>query len=125
MSSTVGTRRGQVLASFSEPVISARDRVAAAPGTVRSARGPSRGEDEVLALADGRRTVRDLAFALGRGVYETMLLLARMRAANAVIIGSSGREAGGTADGPPDGAESDRAVAGPPRRRFRRTPGRS
>jgi hypothetical protein len=57
------TRRGQVLASVSEPVISARDRVAAALGPVRSARVPGRGEDEVLALADGRRTVRDLALA--------------------------------------------------------------
>lgn len=33
------------------------------------------GQDEILALADGRRTTRDIAFALGRGVYATTLPL--------------------------------------------------
>ena len=46
------TRRSQVLAAFPPPAVSAQDRVAAAPGTAR----PGRGQDAVLALADGRRT---------------------------------------------------------------------
>lgn len=33
------------------------------------------GQDEILALADGRRMTRDIAFALGRGVYATTLPL--------------------------------------------------
>jgi hypothetical protein len=79
-------RRRQVLASFPAPPLSASDRIAvvhatALPGHVFVPR-----QDELLALADGRRTPRDLAFALGRGLYETMLELARMRAGNAVVI---------------------------------------
>ncbi|HEY2279387.1 MAG TPA: hypothetical protein VGI00_13595 [Streptosporangiaceae bacterium] len=47
---------------------------AVAPGAVL---GSDR--DELLALANGRRTPRDLAFALGRGVYATTLELGRMQ----------------------------------------------
>jgi len=43
------------------------------------------GQDEILALADGRRSPRDLAFALGRGVYATMLLLVRMQQAGLLV----------------------------------------
>ncbi len=82
------TRRGQVLASFPGPLVSAQDRVAAAPPSVRAGRVVGRGREEILALADGRRTARDLAFALGRGLYETMLQLARMRADDLVVISS-------------------------------------
>ena len=102
------TRRAQVLASFPEPLVSAQGRVAAAPGSVLAGRVIGQGRDEILALADGRRTARDIAFALGRGLYETMLQLARMRDDDLVVISSSGgalREAG------------DLAVAGLPRRR--------
>jgi hypothetical protein len=114
------TRRGQALASFPEPVVSARDRIAAAPGTARADRVLTPGQEEILALADGRRTARDLAFALGRGLYETLLQLARMRASNVVVISSYGKESSspGTAPGAaPDGEEGDRTVTGLPRRR--------
>jgi len=80
------TRRKQVLASFPDPAVSARDRVAAVPGKARPGVAFGDGRDEILALADGRRTARDLAFALGRGLYATMLQLARMRSDNLVVI---------------------------------------
>jgi hypothetical protein len=102
-------RRAQVLASFGESAVSARDRVAAAPGTAQATRVLGPGQDELLALADGRRTARDLAFARGRGLYETMLQLTRMRASNVVVIRSF--------EAAPDGAEDDRTGAGLPRRR--------
>ncbi len=114
------TRRGQVLASFPEPAVSAQDRITAAPGTARADRVLGPGQGEILALADGRRTARDLAFALGRGLYETMLQLARMRTGNLVVIGSPGKEP--SSPGWPvaaalDAEEDDRTATGLPRRR--------
>lgn len=78
-------RRTQALAAFGEPALSAADRFVAAPGAVRLSPPPSPGQDEILALADGRRTARDLAFALGHGLYATMRQLGHMRA-NGVVI---------------------------------------
>jgi hypothetical protein len=102
-------RRRQVLASFGESAVSAQDRIAAGPGAAREGRVLGPGQGEILALADGRRTARDLAFALGRGLYETMLQLARMRAGDVVIVNSPGVS--------PHGAGDDRTGAGLPRRR--------
>jgi hypothetical protein len=113
------TRRRQVLASFPAPLVSAADRIALAhpavlPGAVLCHR-----QDEILALVDGRRTPRDLAFALGQGLYETMLQLTRMRASNTVVISSRGQ-----AHTPPEPAyptsddeERDETAGGLPRRR--------
>jgi len=109
------TRRRQVLASFPVPTARAHDRIAAVPASARGMVG--QGQDKILALVDGRRTARDLAFALGRGLFETMLQLARMQAANVVLISSPGQEPGKRADAVPDGKESDRTVTGLPRRR--------
>jgi hypothetical protein len=75
---------------------------------------------DFVAGADGRRTVRDLAFALGRGLYETMLQLARMRAGNMVVITPPGKEAPSPARSVTLalGAEDDdRTATGLPRRR--------
>jgi hypothetical protein len=99
--------------------VSAADRIALAhpavlPGAVLCHR-----QDEILALVDGRRTPRDLAFALGQGLYETMLQLTRMRASNTVVISSRGQ-----AHTPPEPAyptsddeERDETAGGLPRRR--------
>jgi hypothetical protein len=115
------TRRRQVLAAFPGPSLSARDRVAAVPETARATRVPGQDHDEILALADGRRTVRDLAFARGRGLYETMLQLARMRANYLVVIRPYGDEETRTATGLPrrhkDRPASPRTAA-PSRRTF-------
>jgi len=75
------SRRIRVLATLP----SHRDRVVAVPGAVRLGDG----HDEILALADGRRTTRDIAFALGRGLYATTLTLARMRQAGQLVTASS------------------------------------
>ena len=72
------SRRIRVLASLPFPPVYHRERLIAASGTVRAGVRLGNGHDEILALADGRRTPRDLAFALGRGVYATTLHLARM-----------------------------------------------
>jgi hypothetical protein len=108
-------RRRQVLASFPPPVARAQDRIAAAPAAARGVVGP--GQEEILALVDGRRTARDLAFALGRGLYETLLQLARMQAANVVLVSPPGKEPGQRAAAGPDGPEDGRTVMGLPRRR--------
>jgi hypothetical protein len=71
-------RRMRVLAA--RPGVVGRERVVPVPGAMRP-RLPLGSEDEILAMANGRRTARDMAFALGRGVYVTMLQLARMREA--------------------------------------------
>jgi hypothetical protein len=117
------TRRSQVLASIPGPALSAQDRIATGrgtgPGTERADRGLSPRQRDLLALADGRRTPRDLAFARGRGLYETMLELTRMRAAGMVGFSSAGPEStashrpSGTAPGETD----DRGAWGLPLRR--------
>lgn len=124
-------RRGQVLAAFDGPPVSAADRFTARPDGGLSdigladaeqvdAVGLTPGQDALLALVDGRRTVRDLAFALGRGLYATMLELARMRAANLVAVpgydGESASPGRVTATAPAAAPDGD-AAAGLPRRR--------
>ena len=116
-------RRGQVLGAFPGSAVSAHDRIAAAPGTARASRAPGQGQDELLALADGRRTARDLAFALGRGLYETMLQLSRMRADNVVVISSPWKQSRppGRPAAAPGAGEDDQTVTGLPRRRKERS----
>jgi hypothetical protein len=86
-------RRGQVLGSFPGPPLSPRDRPVAVYGATSPARPPGPDSAELRALANGRRTVRDLAFTRGRGLYETMLELARLRADNLVSFTSYQPEA--------------------------------
>jgi hypothetical protein len=81
------SRRIRVLASLAAR--HDRNRITAVPGAVRPGVRLGDGQDEILALADGRRTPRDLAFALGRGVYATMLQLARMHEAGLLAPVSS------------------------------------
>ncbi len=114
------TRRGQVLAAFPGPTLSAQDRITAAPGAGRSGYRLGPDQDAILTLADGRRTARDVAFALGRGLYETMLELARMRAGNVVVITPHDKEPlppGRHVSAAPDSGRDDPAVTGLPRRR--------
>jgi hypothetical protein len=113
-------RRGQALAAFTAPAIGAQDRIAAAPDLARPGHVLSHGQEELLAVADGRRTPRDLAFALGRGLYETMLQLSRMRADNVVLVTSPGKEStspGRAATAAPDKGQEDQTATGLPRRR--------
>lgn len=101
------SRRIRVLAAL--PGRNDRGRLRAVAVTVPPGVRLGEGQDEILALADGRRTPRDLAFALGRGVYATMLQMARMQQAGLLAPVSARAPAAarrpGRADsdgGPPD-----------------------
>jgi hypothetical protein len=72
-------RRMNVLAAIPGFTGYQRARVQPAPDMVPADLVLGAGRDELLALANGRRTPRDLAFALGRGVYATTLELGRMQ----------------------------------------------
>jgi hypothetical protein len=86
------SRRIRTLATL--PARSDRERVVAVAGAAQPGVRLGDGQDEILALADGRRTPRDLAFALGRGVYATMLQLARMQQAGLLTTVSALAAAG-------------------------------
>jgi uncharacterized protein DUF4388 len=104
-------RRLQILVTL--PARHDRDRIVAVSGAEKSQVTLGRDQSEILALADGRRTPRDLAFALGRGVYATLLQLARMHEAGLVVtasyratLASGGRKASRlVADGKPEPAD--------------------
>ena len=83
------SRRIKIVASSPFPALHRRTRLIAAPGAVRPGVRLGQGQDEILALADGRRTPRDLAFALGRGVYATTLQLSRMHQEGLLVPASS------------------------------------
>lgn len=85
---TEASRRIKVLASLPSPAVDRRERLVTAPGAVRPGVRLGAGHDEILALADGRRTARDLAFGLGSGVYATTLRLAEMHAAGLLVTAS-------------------------------------
>ncbi|WP_152648266.1 hypothetical protein [Streptacidiphilus anmyonensis] len=99
-------RRLVALAQFPTPVRPGRDRLAAVaePAAAQAAvgAGPNAGgpraagglRREVLGLADGRRTARDIAFLLGRGVYPVTVEASRLLADGLVRIGSANREGG-------------------------------
>ena len=94
------SRRIRVLAAL--PARNSRDRIVAATGAVQPGVRLGDGQDEILALADGRRTARDLAFALGRGVYATMLQLARMQQAGLLVaVPSRAADAAAARTAPP------------------------
>jgi hypothetical protein len=82
------SRRLQVLASMPNPVQHDRDRVLRghrAPPVGSSLDG---GQEGILALANGRRTARDMAFALGWGVYALTLEFTRMQEAGLLATSS-------------------------------------
>lgn len=97
-------RRIRVLAALPGPART--DRVVAAPAVVPPGVRLGEGQDEILALADGRRTSRDVAFALGRGVYATIVQLARMHRAG-LLVTATERTAPR-----PAGEDAARAAAG-------------
>jgi hypothetical protein len=107
------SRRIKVLASMPFPAVYRHERPAAAPGAVRPGIRLGDGRGDILALADGRRTPRDLAFALGQGVYATTLQLARMHEAG-LLMASSPPAASGPAL-PASGAEPETGGALPRR----------
>jgi len=113
------TRRTKALAAFPGPALSALDRVALTSAAARRSPPLGQGRDEILALADGRRTARDLAFASGCGLYTTMLQLIRMRADGLVVTSPPSRASKppGSPEAEPGTEDSDGTTAGLPRRR--------
>lgn len=96
------SRRLRVLSSTPGLVRHDQDRVTADPGALAAGMGPARpGREEILALANGRRTPRDLAFVLGRGVYSLSLELSRMHAGGLVTITSRRAIASSVPGAPP------------------------
>jgi hypothetical protein len=79
-------RRLEVLDGLPNPISPDRDLIVYVQGGPSSGVVPGPGQREILALANGRRTARDVAFALGRGVYAVTLEIDRMRGAGLVLI---------------------------------------
>jgi hypothetical protein len=127
-------RRTETLAALPVPIAHDRDRFSPVPGAWTPRASPGDGQSEIVALANGRRTARDMAFVLGRGVYAVTLQLARMREAGILAVASSrdpdrlGAPAldlvPGGADGGPD-LSSGGPGAAPPLPRRRRPAGLS
>jgi len=113
---TEALRRLDVLAAFPGPPLRPRDRVLSVPGAVRPGAFLGGGRDEILAAADGRRTSRDLAFALGRGLYVTMLQLARMRADGLIASVAPGLSPASDGEDQAEAASGGATVSGLPRR---------
>ncbi len=96
-------RRLEVVASAPGLVHHDRDRVTADPDASAPGAALRPGQDEIVALANGRRTARDLAFILGRGVYALSLELTAMHQSGLVAVTSrrsprpSGQPDAGTA----------------------------
>ncbi|WP_338675290.1 MarR family transcriptional regulator [Streptomyces sp. SCSIO 30461] len=66
------------LAALPHAVLPDRERVIAGPGVNGAAKELTPHRQEILFLADGRRTPRDIAFALGRGVYGVTVEVSRL-----------------------------------------------
>jgi hypothetical protein len=82
------SRRLAVLGSLPTPIEHDRHRWTGGPGGVPAGLVPGSGQETILALANGRRTARDMAFMVGRGVYAVTLQLARMHADGLLAPGS-------------------------------------
>jgi len=112
-------RRMRALAALPDRLDHDRDRPAAVPGARPPAGPPGSVPEDLVNLANGRRTARDMAFVLGRGVYATTVQLSALHRDGLLTAGSrrrpasGGRAAGGgraAAGGSPGG----RAAGAPP-----------
>ncbi|WP_328750228.1 MarR family transcriptional regulator [Streptomyces sp. NBC_00285] len=72
------TRRLIALAALPHPVHPDRERPVPAPALEGTATATTALRRDLLDRADGRRTARDLAFRVGRGVYTVTVEVARM-----------------------------------------------
>ncbi|MCX2182726.1 MarR family transcriptional regulator [Streptomyces sp. SKN60] len=66
------------LAALPQAVLPDRERVVAGAGVVGPAEHLARQRREILFHANGRRTARDIAFTVGRGVYHVTVEISRM-----------------------------------------------
>ncbi len=81
-------RRMTMLKALPTPIEHDRDRMTPVPRLLPPGGTAGAAEDRILALANGRRTARDMAFVLGRGVFAVTLQLARLHEAGLVVIDS-------------------------------------
>lgn len=81
------SRRLAVLTTLPSQLVPDRDRVSAKARPLDQRARLDDAQRDILALANGRRTARDLAFALGRGVFAITGELDRMHAAGLLTIG--------------------------------------
>jgi hypothetical protein len=83
------------LAALSQSAVTlrpGRDRLAAEPVATAHGRRPSGLRGELLGLANGRRTARDIAFLLGRSVYPVTVEAARLLAERLLRIETPGED---------------------------------
>jgi len=71
-------RKLTAVATLPRPVRPDRERPVVAPGVDPDSDQLSAAQRELLSYVDGRRTARDLAFLVGRGVYTVTVEMARM-----------------------------------------------
>lgn len=88
-------RRLAGLAALPHAVLPHRERVVAGQGVSGAAEELTPHRREILFLADGRRTPRDIAFALGRGVYGVTVEISRMLGEGLLERATHGAEAVG------------------------------
>ncbi|MEV4557460.1 MarR family transcriptional regulator [Kitasatospora sp. NPDC049285] len=86
---TEARRRLAALAGLRAPVSPDGDRVVSTLTPWEAARHPVAGQRELLRHADGATTARDLAFILGRGLYQVTVELSRLREQGLVVIAST------------------------------------
>ncbi|TVT20170.1 MarR family transcriptional regulator, partial [Amycolatopsis rhizosphaerae] len=79
-------RRLNALASLPIPVAPHRERVAPVPGKSLDEGALTELRREILAQANGRRTARDLAFLISRGVYPVTVEISRLLSEGLVEI---------------------------------------
>ncbi|MEV7178836.1 MarR family transcriptional regulator [Kitasatospora sp. NPDC093679] len=84
-------RRLRALAALRPPLCPLRDRIGPGTGAYREAGGGPAGRltgerREILRCADGRRSARDIAFRLGRGLYAVTVEVSRLLAEGLVEV---------------------------------------
>lgn len=122
-------RRVEALKRLPSAVLPHDDRLVVAPGTGREAAGGPPLRREILLLADGRRTCRDLAYATAHGVYAVTVEVSRMLGdgllERAVPEAGAPGAAGEAKPILPRGPVPDRAAPAGPQSLPRRLPGHS
>ncbi|MEY9964011.1 hypothetical protein ABIA33_002045 [Streptacidiphilus sp. MAP12-16] len=89
-------RRLRALASRQHPICPYRDRVVPATEAIDRMAGPLGGERrEILLRANGRRSSRDIAFLIGRGVYAVTVETSRMVSEGLAVVCRRGADSGG------------------------------
>ncbi|MGC5013254.1 hypothetical protein ACLQ2R_21055 [Streptosporangium sp. DT93] len=111
------TRRMTLLAAWRRLGLSVRVRPVPVAVPAPTLLGTDRIRRAVLERANGRRTPRDLAFVLGKGLFAVMSEVARMAEEGVLDLGAPGRAAGDPAPEPEADGQIPDTPSGLPRRR--------